>query len=127
MTNFWRRLSAYLLLLTFCGLLLPIPKPYLAALLILSLVLYAIPVSASQPAVIFYFLVFFLTPFIAFATPSLIPATLRPLLQLALAVAIWGTFLTLLASLITLAANRMRSRLGLSSPFPSDHAPKLPN
>lgn len=108
--SFISRLAAYLLLITFGGLLLPIPKVYLATVLLLSLLICLLNTAIHHPSTTLMFLIFILTPLLAFQFPSFIPTTLSPLYQLAIATALWGTLITLLISILSLTANYIRSR-----------------
>lgn len=122
--NFISRLAAYLLLLTFGGLLLPIPKVYLATILLVSLLLYLVNTAITHPSTVLIFLVFIIIPLVAFQVPTFIPATLPPLHQLAIATALWGTLISLLVSILSLSTSYIRLRLGQTVPSRSDHAPK---
>ena len=123
MINYLPRLGAYLTLLLFSGLLLPIPKALLAGLLLVSLGLFLIQLAFRRPAIVVIFLVFFAIPVLAFQIPPLVSSRFSPLTQLALTILLWGCLLSLLVSIATWLANRSQFHLGRSGPSPSDHVP----
>ena len=123
-SNTLTNIASYAILIAITGLLFPLQKTIITSILIGAYSLLVINSAISKQSVASYFIIFMFVPIAAFLLPSPIPSSLSPLLQLAIAVAFWGSVLSLVTSLTIHFSNRNQRHSNPPSTSPQDHAPK---
>lgn len=112
---------SYTILIAIACLFFPIPKIIIASVLFTAYFLFLLYTATVQPSAAFYFLIFITLPIASFIIPSPIPSSLSPLLQLAIAVAMWGIILSLIISIAILVSNHTERHSSQPSTSPQDH------